>query len=107
MEKEKGRAGKIVTLTTLLLFIFKDAAKIMPLIASGMARSNRVNLSPLAARLEAVVLPPRSPPAWVAFGLQPPAVDPSREGLDRARSGEVSDHNPVFQTKPNQIQLNK
>lgn len=74
MEKDKGPAVKIVTLTTLLLFIFKDAAKITLLIASGIARYNRVNLSPLAARLEAVVLPPRSPPAWVAFGLPPPAA---------------------------------
>lgn len=99
----------MVTLTTLFVLMFKDAAKITPLIASRMARSNRVSLSPLAARLEAVVLPPRSPPAWVGFGLQPPDVDSSRKGLDRAsaRSGEVSDRNPFFQTRTNHVQLNK
>lgn len=43
-EKEKGRAGKIVTLNTLFQFIFKEASKITPLVASEMARSNRVNL---------------------------------------------------------------
>ena len=90
-QKDKGQAGKIVTFTILFLLIFKDDAKITPLIAWGMARSNRVSLSPLAARLEAAVLPPRSPPAWAAFGLQPPDLDPAREGLDRARSGEVSE----------------
>lgn len=63
----------------------KDDAEITSFIASGMARSNHVNLSPLAVRLEAAVLPQRSPPVWAAFGLQPPDFDPSWEGQDRAR----------------------
>lgn len=62
----------------------EDDAEITPLIAPGMARSNHVNLSPLAARLEAAVPPPRSLPVWAAFGLQPPDVDPSEKGQDRA-----------------------
>lgn len=90
-KRKKGQAGKIVTFTILFLLMFKDDAKVTPLIAWGMALSNRVNLSPLAARLEAAVLPPRSPPAWAAFGLQPSDLDPSWEGLDWARLGKVSE----------------
>ena len=90
-KRTKGQAGKIVTFTILFLLMFKDDAKVTPLIAWGMARSNRVKLSPLAARLEAAVLPPRSPPAWAAFGLQPPDLDPAWEGLNWARLGKVSE----------------
>ncbi|KAK2084247.1 hypothetical protein P7K49_037280 [Saguinus oedipus] len=80
--------------TALFLLIFEGDAEITPLNASGMAPSNRVNLSPSEARLEGVVLPPRSPPAGAARGFQHPHAEPSREGPDRARLGERHDIRP-------------
>lgn len=90
-KRERGWAEKIVTLSTLFLFMLKDEVQITPFIVSGIVRSQGVNFSPTALRLEAAVLLLKWPLAWAAFGLQPPDVDPSREGMDRASLGEVSE----------------
>lgn len=43
-QKDKGQAGKIVTFTILFLLIFKDDAKITPLIAWGEWRGPKASV---------------------------------------------------------------